>query len=159
MSQKVDVRITAHTVEIFHKHRRVVAHLPDPQEGRIRNRGFAHTGRPRRPRGVDSVTPHRLGPQGRDRTRPRSSNGSSKSRTPPRTGLPQLLGLMRLLRAYPAERLEAACRLALEIGTVSYRSVNSILATGRDQTAAVEQRDLSLPAEHAHICGPGVAPL
>lgn len=37
---------------------------------------------------------------------------------------------------------------------MSYRSVNSILATGRDQAAAAEQRDLSLPAERAHIRGP-----
>ena len=61
---------------------------------------------------------------------------------------------MRLPRAYSAERLEAACRHALEIGTVSYRSVNSILATGRDQTAAATQHQLSLPAQHAHIRGP-----
>ena len=61
---------------------------------------------------------------------------------------------MRLLRAYNAERLEAACRHALEIGTLRYGSVNSILATSRDQIAAAEQHELSLPTEHAHIRGP-----
>ncbi len=61
---------------------------------------------------------------------------------------------MRLLRAYSAERLEAACHHALEIGTLNHRSVKSILATGRDQTAAAEQHTLSLPAQHAHIRGP-----
>ena len=61
---------------------------------------------------------------------------------------------MSLLRAYSAERLEAACHHALEIGTLSYRCVKSILATGRDQTAAAAQHQLSLPAEHAHIRGP-----
>ncbi len=60
---------------------------------------------------------------------------------------------MQLLRTYPAERLEAACRRALEIGAVSYTSVKSILATGLDH-ANDEQHTLSLPAEHAHIRGP-----
>lgn len=62
--------------------------------------------------------------------------------------------LMRLVRAYSTERLEAACRQALVIGTVSYRSVKSIFATGRGQTAAAAQHTLSLPAQHAHIRGP-----
>ena len=61
---------------------------------------------------------------------------------------------MRLLRSYPAERLEAACRRALDIGTLSYKSVNTILSTGLDQAGAGEQHSLSLPAEHAHIRGP-----
>ncbi len=60
---------------------------------------------------------------------------------------------MSPLRAYSAERLEVACHHALEFGTLSYRSVNFILATGRDQAAA-EQHELSLPAERAHIRGP-----
>ena len=61
---------------------------------------------------------------------------------------------MKLLRAYSAERLEAACRRALDIGTLSYGSVKSILATGLDQAGDDGQRTLSLPAEHAHIRGP-----
>ena len=50
--------------------------------------------------------------------------------------------------------MEAACRHALDIGTLSYGSVKSILATGRDRTEAAEQHELSLPAEHDHIRGP-----
>ena len=69
-----------------------------------------------------------------------------ESRPHPEQGYRSCLGLMRLLRAHSAERLEAACRHALDIGTLSYRSVNSILTTGRDQTAAAEQHELSLPA-------------
>ena len=61
---------------------------------------------------------------------------------------------MRLLRAYTAKRLEAACHRALDIGMLNYRSVKSILATGLDQAAAAEQHELTLPAGHAHIRGP-----
>ena len=77
-----------------------------------------------------------------------------ESRPHPEQGYRSCLGLMKLLRAYSAERLEAACRRALDIGTLSYGSVKSILATGLDQTGNDEQHTLSLPAEHAHIRGP-----
>ena len=56
-----------------------------------------------------------------------------ESRPHPEQGYRSCLGLMKLLRAYSAERLEAACRRALDIGTLSYGSVKSILATGLDQ--------------------------
>ena len=151
--REVDVRITARTVEIFHKHRRVAAHL------RIHRKGGYATEASHMPaahRAHAEWTPSRLIAWGR-KAGPRTAAFIERlleSRPHPEQGYRSCLGLMRLLRAYPAERLEAACRLALEIGTVSYRSVNSILATGRDQAAAAEQRDLSLPAEHAHIRGP-----
>ncbi len=60
---------------------------------------------------------------------------------------------MRLLRTYPPERLDAACRRALKFRTLSYRSIKSILATGLDQ-ADDEQPDLALPEGHAHVRGP-----
>lgn len=77
-----------------------------------------------------------------------------ESRPHPEQGYRSCLGLKALLRAYGAERLEAACRRALDIGTLSYGSVKSILSTGLDQAGDKEQRPLSLPAEHAHIRGP-----
>ena len=61
---------------------------------------------------------------------------------------------MKPPRAYSAERVDAACRRALDLGALSYGSVKSILATGIDQADTGEQRSLSLPAEHAHIRGP-----
>ena len=77
-----------------------------------------------------------------------------ESRPHPEQGYRSCLGLKRLLRAYGAERMEAACRRALDIGTLSYKSVKSILATGLDQADNDEQHTLSLPAEHAHVRGP-----
>ncbi len=63
------------------------------------------------------------------------------------------LAFKDLLRVYGGERLEAACHRALRIGTLTYRSVTSILATGRDQAAA-EQYELSLRGRPANIRGP-----
>ena len=56
---------------------------------------------------------------------------------------------MRRARAYPAEPAEAACRRALDIGTLRYKSVKSILSTGLNQVGHDERHSLSLPAEHA----------
>ena len=51
-----------------------------------------------------------------------------------------------------ASRPHAATPLG--IGALSYGSVKSILATGRDQARDDQQYTLSLPAEHANIRGP-----
>ena len=77
-----------------------------------------------------------------------------ESRPHPEQGYRSCLGLMRLARAYPAERLEAACRRALDIGAHSYKSVKTILSASLDQTDVSEQHSLSLPADHAHVRGP-----
>ena len=151
--REVDVRITAHAVEIFHRHRRVAAHP------RVHRKGGYATDPAHMPaahRAHAEWTPSRLIAWGR-KAGPHTAAFIERlieSRPHPEQGYRSCLGLMRLLRAYSRERLEAACRHALDIGTLSYGSVKSILATGRDLTAAAEQHELSLPTEHAHIRGP-----
>jgi transposase len=54
-------------------------------------------------------------------------------RTHPEQGFRSCLGILRLARAHDPDRLEAACRRALEIGARSYTSVNSILKTRLDR--------------------------
>lgn len=151
---EVDVRLTAQTVEIFRRHRRVAVHL------RIRTRGRYATEPSHMPashRAHAGWTPSRLIAWGR-KTGPHTAAFVEQlldSRPHPEQGYRSCLGLKELLRAFGAERLEAACRLALDIGTLSYKSVKSILSTGRDQASDEEQYTLSLPAEHANIRGPG----
>ena len=148
-----EVRLSATTVEIFHKHRRVAAHV------RIRRKGGYATEPAHMPaahRAHAEWTPSRLIAWGR-KAGPHTAAFVERlleSRPHPEQGYRSCPGLMKLLRAYSAERLEAACRRALDIGTLSYGSVKSILATGLDQASDDEQHTLSLPAEHAHIRGP-----
>ena len=150
---EVDVRLTAQTVEIFHKHRRVAAHL------RVHGKGGYATEPSHMPashRAHAGWTPSRLIAWGRS-TGPHTAAFVEQlldSRPHPEQGYRSCLGLKALLRAYGAERLEAACRRALDIGTLSYKSVKSILATGLDQ-ADDQQYTLSLPGHHANIRGPG----
>jgi len=62
-----------------------------------------------------------------------------------------------LLRAYGAKRLGAACRRALDIRTLSYKSVKSILSTGFHQAPDDYQYTLFLPTTPTSA-GPGTTP-
>lgn len=66
-----------------------------------------------------------------------------------------LLGIMRLAKSYPVQRVEAACQRAIRIKALSYRSVQSILKTGLDSRPlpeAVPEPDCN--AIHENIRGP-----
>ena len=58
-----------------------------------------------------------------------------RRRIPSRASAPAL-GILRLVRPYGAERLEAACQRGLEIGARTYGSIASILKNGLDRQAA-----------------------
>ena len=105
---EVDVRLSATTVEIFHKHRRVAAHV------RIRRKGGYATEPAHMPaahRAHAEWTPSRLIAWGR-KAGPHTAAFVERlleSRAPPRTGLPQLPrtheAAARLLRRTPGGRL------------------------------------------------------
>ena len=76
-----------------------------------------------------------------------------ESRAHPQQGFRSCLGIMRLAKHYGDERLEAACNRALAINSLSYKSVESILKNGLDQTPLPE-RQAELPViEHDNIRG------
>ena len=60
-------------------------------------------------------------------------------------------GIIRLADTHGAQRLEAACALALEVGDPAYRTVKGILAAGRER---LEEEPAPVPAGPAHLHGP-----
>ena len=64
------------------------------------------------------------------------------------------LGLLNLSRAYPRERLEAACRIANKAGLMRLKQVKSILSSNRDQLPEQLDLDTELPQDHENIRGP-----
>jgi transposase len=56
-----------------------------------------------------------------------------RERSHPEQGFRACIGIVRLAKAHGRDRLEAACRRALEIGARSYTSVNSILKNNLDR--------------------------
>ena len=63
-------------------------------------------------------------------------------------------GILALTDKYGPERLDAACRRALEVGDPSYRTVKGILAVGADKQPAIRSADTASAATPAHLHGP-----
>ena len=152
--KKIAVRLCAHTVELFHKGRRIAAHA------RSRVRGGYTTEPSHRPKAHEKQldwTPSRLvdwartiGPECT-----RVVTNILESKPHPEQGYRACLGLMRLGRGYGHERMEAACRRALVLDACSYRSIQSILKTNLDQQPIPEQDEaLATPvSDHDNIRG------
>ena len=79
--------------------------------------------------------------------------GILQRRAHPQQGFRSCLGIMRLGKGFGEERLEAACRRALRIGSCSYKSIESILRQGLDRQALSEQPELDLSIAHDNIRG------
>ncbi|MBI1776885.1 MAG: IS21 family transposase [Proteobacteria bacterium] len=71
----------------------------------------------------------------------------------PEQGFRACLGILRLAKPFGPERLEAAATRAIEIGTLSYRSVKSILDHKLDRQPAPARSD-GTPILHPNIRGP-----
>jgi transposase len=153
VSQQLDVRVSAKTVECFAKGKRVASHLRSGRRG-------AHTTQsehmPRPHREYAEWTPARL-------VRWAQEAGPSvagliatvmATRAHPQQGFRSCLGILRLSQRYGSERLEAACQRALQVGAASYRSVRSILLVGLDrQEIPTAEPQASLPLVHENLRG------
>lgn len=154
VGERVEVRLTATMLEVLVKGVRVAIHLRSPHKGRFTTEP-AH--RPKAHQRHAEWTPSRLIAWG-------ASIGPATgaliegllARYPhPEQSYRACLGLLSLQRRYDAPRLEAACGRARDAGTISYRSVKSILAT-KLATVPLESSAITtrLPAMHAHVRGP-----
>lgn len=74
------------------------------------------------------------------------------TRPHPEMGYRSCLGLLNLEKRYGRERLEAAARLALDVGTPARRSIVSILEQGLDRLPLVEEINQE-PLFHENIRG------
>ena len=154
LREKVWARITARTVEVFHRGKRVAAHVRSSSEPQAHDGARAHAVEPPALRRLDAGAHPAAGR--RDRAaRPRrwSRSSCASARTPSRASAPAI-GILRLAKSYGRERLEAACGRALEIGARSYTSVNSILKNNLDRRRPAPATDGPAIA-HANIRGPG----
>jgi transposase len=153
LKEKLDVRLTATTVEAFHRGERVAAHA------RSYVRGTHTTLREHMPpehRKYAEWSPSRF-------THWASKTGAATAqlverimaaRTYPEQGYRACLGILRLGQQYEPERLEAAAERALKYNTCSFKSVRAILAAGLDRQSNIEEppRQATLPL-HSNIRG------
>lgn len=76
-----------------------------------------------------------------------------ESRRYPEHGFRNCLGIIRLSKKYMPERVENACKRALTVEAYNYRSVKSILQTGLDKVAYLDECKETKPIRHANIRG------
>ena len=149
---EVEVRLTPRTIEIFLKGERIAAH----------RRGSGNHGHttlaehmPSSHRRYADWTIERI-------RRAAASIGPATAalcdlilerRPHPEQGFRAGLGIVRLARPFGADRLEAAARRAIEIGTLTYGSVRSILDHKLDR-APPRSPINDVPLLHANIRGP-----
>ena len=153
IKKQLDVRITQNTIECFHRGNRVASHRRAHQKGR-------HTTVP-----AHMPEAHR---QAGDWSPQRLANWAAKTgpatekliltvlaaRKHPQQGYRSCLGILRLGKAYGDDRLEAACRRALTLGSHSYKSIESILRHRLEEQPLTEHSELTLPEDHDNIRGP-----
>jgi len=151
--QKVEVRTTPTTVEIFHRGVRVASHI------RVRKPYTAVTQSEHRPK---SHQAHLDWPPSRmvrwaKTVGPHTADVVEKilgSYPHPEMGYRSCLGIIRLGQRYPAARMEAAAQRALLANAVRYKSIASILQRGLDQQPLATSTPSSQPpTAHDNIRG------
>ena len=152
LRERVDVRLTATTVEVFRRGERVAAHA------RSHVRGTHSTVKEHMPpehRRYAEWSPSRF-IHWAGKTGAATAEVVERilaSRTYPEQSYRACLGIMRLSRQYEPARVEAAARRALNFNACSYRSMRSILASGLDgHSLPGQEGQASLPL-HENIRG------
>lgn len=149
---QLDARITATTIELFRKGRRVASHCRSYVNGNYttlaEHMSPAH-------RAYLNWTPDRILERA-------ATTGPSvallakaimDSRSYPQQSFRSILGILRLVDSYGKERVEAACQRALAINATSFRSVTSILKHGLDKRPLPKQASDPTPIIHTNIRG------
>jgi transposase len=154
VGEALDVRVSAGTVEVFHKAKRVASHPRSFRPGYTTDP--AHM--PESHRRHASWTPARI-VEWAKKTGPstaRLAEAVLASRPHPEQGFRTCLGIIRLGERYGADRLEAAAARALALRSYSYRSVESVLRCGLDRQPLPEERpELPPHPGHGNLRGPG----
>jgi transposase len=129
---RVEARVTAATVEVFFKSRRVAVHARVTSRGRFVT-DVSHM--PQAHRAHAEWTPSRLiaWAERSGAATGRFVAGILERRPHPEQGYRACLGLMRLGRAYGADRLEAACHRAEQLRSYRYRTIEHILRHQQDR--------------------------
>ncbi len=131
IGEQLDLRATEATVEIFRRGTRIESYPRSYAKGQYTTR-TEHM--PQAHRDMVEWTPERIIDWGR-RIGPRTADflaAVMAAKTHPQQGFKRCRGVLALARSYPPERLERACARALHFRTLTYKSVEAILANRRD---------------------------
>jgi len=155
LREAVDVRVSALTVEIYHRGQRVAAHLRSHARGQ-HTTDPAHM--PKAHLAHREWSPSRLIAWARTVGVQTAAlvEAILASRPHPEQGYRSCLGILRLAKRDGPTRVEAACARALAVGARSYRHVEAILKHGLDRVPlpGAEAAPTARPLVHAQLRGP-----
>lgn len=150
--QEVDIRFTSGTVEVLYKGQRVASHALSFGKGKY------VTDRQHMPAAHQKYlewSPSRLvnwagtvGPYTASLVRT-----ILETRPHPEHGYRSCLGIIRLGKLYPSERMEAGAQRALACGATSYKSLKSILEKGLDRVPLTNQAPTPPVENHPNLRG------
>ncbi len=151
--QKVDLRTTAVFVEIFHKGARIAGHprhygksrtyVTNPEHVPAKHRFLMEWNPDRFVRWASEIGPHTA----------QLVEKILQAKPHVEQGYRACLGVIRLSKAYPRERMEKAALRALNANAISYYSLKSILDKGLDRLES-QGKVREIPIRHANIRGP-----
>ncbi len=153
--QETDVRLTEHTVEIFRKGERIASHAR--LCGRERYATLDEH-MPSAHRRYKNRKPSQLVEDARQIGLATAALAEVilQFRAHPEQGYRTLLGILRLGKRYPQERMEAAAQLCLQMHIYSSRGLQLILRNGTDR---IPGQGRATPAagvgDHENVRGPG----
>ena len=152
LRETIWVRITARTVELFHRGKRVAVHVRSSSN---RKHTTVREHMPSSHRRYADWTPDRIKRQAGE-IGPKTAALVEiilRERAHPEQGFRSCIGILRHAKNFGAERLEAACDRALDIGARSYTSVTSILKNNLDRRRSATATN-GPAITHANIRGP-----
>lgn len=133
VGERVELRVTVATVEVFHQGRRIASHVRSYGPPGAASTDPRH--RPKSHRLYGAWPPSRIVQWARSYG-PRTAEvvtAIMKARPHPEQGYRSCLALIRSTKRYGGSRVEAACDRAVQIGSPTRRSVEMILRRGLDR--------------------------
>lgn len=152
VGEKVELRITAHTLEVLAKGQRIASHTRSFYPGKT----TLPEHQPPHHRKHCEWTPESCFKWAADLGH---ATEQVMKKISQKGGHPQqlyrfFLGFLKLRRYFGPHRLEAACQRALFYEQVSYKKIHAILEKGLDKEPLPFKPDDPLPIEHENIRGP-----
>jgi transposase len=149
---EVDVHLTAETVEVLHRGVRVASHVRSYEPGK------ATTLTEHMPKAHQKYLGHTPSRLVEDAQQVGPCTGQLveailQAKRHPEMGFRSCLGILRLAKTYPVERMEAAARRALRARAYNFQSMDSILKNQLDRLPLPGDPPLSPAVEHDNIRG------
>jgi len=150
--QELDVHLTGETVEVLHRGVRVASHVRSYQSGKATT---LTEHRPKSHQKYLGSTPSRL-IEDAQQTGPCTGQlveAILQAKRHPEMGFRSCLGILRLAKTYPAERMEAAARRCLRARAYNSQSMDSILKNQLDRLPLPGDPPAQTAVTHDNIRG------